>query len=91
MSERIHIIVDRAEKERFRRHAKREGKPLSAWLREAAREKVAAAQTGPALGTREALVSFFDACDAREQGKEPDWSSHRRVIEESIRGGASER
>ncbi len=39
MSERIHIVVDAADKERYRRQAAREGKTLSDWLREAAAEK----------------------------------------------------
>ena len=41
MTERIHIVVDRAEKERYRRLAAREGKTLSEWLRAAARDRVA--------------------------------------------------
>lgn len=88
MSERIHIVVDAAEKERYRREAARAGKTLSEWLREAASEKVAAARAGSALDTTEALKSFFEACDARESGREPDWDEHRRVIEESIGGGS---
>ncbi len=90
MSERIHIVVDAGEKERFRRQAAREGKTLSEWLREAAAEKVAAAREGRALDTVESLTAFFDACDAREagHGHEPDWEEHRRVIERSISEGA---
>lgn len=84
----MHILLDRAEKERFRRWAEREGKTLSEWLREAAREKLAASSAGRALDTREALESFFEGCDARERGEEPDWAEHRRVIEGSIRRGA---
>ncbi|MDX1673964.1 MAG: ribbon-helix-helix protein, CopG family [Longimicrobiales bacterium] len=88
MTERIHILLDGAEKERFRRWAEREGKSLSEWLREAAREKLAAARQGRSLDSREALEDFFEGCDARERGEEPDWESHRRVIEDSIRSGA---
>jgi hypothetical protein len=88
MSERVHIVLGRAEKERYRRWAEREGKTLSEWLREAAREKLAASSAGRALDTREALESFFEGCDAGERGGEPDWAEHRRVIEESIRSGS---
>jgi hypothetical protein len=88
MTERVHILLGRAEKERFRRWAEREGKTLSEWLREAAREKLAASSAGGALDTREALDSFFAGCDARERGEEPEWPEHRRVIEESIRSGS---
>lgn len=87
--QRIHVVVDEAEKERFRRRAEREGKSLSAWLRDAAREKLAAAAARGRLDSRRALEEFFAACDAREQGEEPDWAVHRRVIEESLRSGAA--
>lgn len=90
MSERIHIVIDAAEKERFRRRAAREGKTLSEWLREAGAEKAAAAREESALDTAEALSSFFDACDARESGREPDWAAHRRVIERSRGEGAGD-
>jgi hypothetical protein len=89
MTERIHIAVDAAEKERFRRLAEREGKSLSGWLRDTAREKAEAAAVRPTLETEEALRSFFKACDGRERGREPDWEQHRRVIEGSVASGAA--
>lgn len=79
MSTRIHIVVEEAEKERFRREAARQGTSLSAWLREAAREHLADRE-GPTLDSLEALGEFFDACDERETGVEPDWEDHRRAI-----------
>lgn len=89
MTTRIHIVVDEEEKERFRRRAEREGKTLSAWLRDAAREKLR--QEGPLrLDTLKELRAFFAACDAREGRAEPDWEEHRRVIEGSARSGAAE-
>lgn len=89
MAERIHIMIDRAEKEIFRRLAEGEGKSLSEWLRDAAREKVAAADRGVSLGTVEDLRGFFAECDDREAGAEPDWEQHRSVIERSIARGAA--
>ncbi|MEJ2501865.1 MAG: antitoxin [Gemmatimonadota bacterium] len=89
MTERVHIVLDAAEKERFRRWAEREGKSLSEWLREAGREKIAASSERGSLGSRKALVSFFEACESRERGREPDWEAHRRVIEGSIGSGAA--
>ena len=56
---RIHVPLDEAEKERFRRQAEREGKSLAAWLRDAAREKLAAAERRPAIETVEELRAFF--------------------------------
>lgn len=89
MSERIHIVVDEAEKERFRRRAEREGKSLSAWLREAARERLAA-DRGPELDTVGELDAFFADCDEREEGREPDWDAHRRTSERSVGRGAAD-
>lgn len=86
---RIHIVLSEEEKERFRRYAAREGKTLSEWLREAAREKLR--QESPLrLDTLKELRGFFASCDARERGEEPDWEEHRRVIEGSARSGAAE-
>jgi hypothetical protein len=90
MAERIHIVLDRAEKEQFQRRADREGKSLSAWLRDAAREKLAQEEAQQALDSEESLLAFFRECDAREHGTEPDWTAHHRVIEKSIRSGAAE-
>lgn len=81
MTERIHLVLDAAEKERFRRLAARKGKTLSAWVRDAARFR-AAVEARAGLETEEDLRRFFDECDARESGLEPDWevvSKARRV------------
>jgi hypothetical protein len=89
MKTRIHVVLDEAEKERFRRQAEMEGKSLSAWFREAAHDKLAA-NPPLRLETRDELRAFFDACDARETGKEPDWAEHRGVIEGSIQSGRTD-
>lgn len=86
---RIHILIDQAEQERFRRQAEREGKSLAAWLRDAARERLAAADRRPRMDSLGELRAFFAACAARETGVEPNWEEHRRVIEDSIRSGAA--
>ncbi|MHB1193228.1 MAG: antitoxin [Longimicrobiales bacterium] len=90
MVDRIHLVLDRAEKERFRAAAEREGKNLSAWLRDAAEERVAASQRARGLRTSEDMAAFFRRCDQRESGMEPDWEAHRKVIERSIRSGAGD-
>jgi Ribbon-helix-helix protein, copG family len=89
VTDRIHIMLDPAEKERFRRLAARQGKTLSAWLRDAARDLAAAAEAREGLETEEELRRFFEACDARESGREPDWEEHEQVIEASKTSGAS--
>lgn len=89
MSARIHIVVDAAEKERFRRAAERKEKTLSEWLREAARERLARDRERVRLDTLEELRAFFLHSDQRASGREPDWEKHERVIAASIRGGAT--
>ncbi len=82
-------MVDEAEKEQFRRRAEREGKSLSAWLRDVAREKLS--QEAPLkLETLEELRAYFAGCDDRETLQEPDWPDHRRLIERSIRSGSGD-
>lgn len=88
MKGRIHIVLDEAEKQRFRRQAEREGKSLSAWIRDAAREKLAEA-AAVRLDTLDELRAFFAGCDERETRAEPDWAEHRRVIEASQRSGSA--
>lgn len=89
MTERIHLILDAAEKERFRRLAVREGKTLSAWVRDAARDRAASSEARGGPDTEEELRRFFEACDARESGREPNWEEHERVIETSRTSGGS--
>jgi hypothetical protein len=87
MSDRIHIVLDAVEKERFRARAREEGKTLSEWLRDVARQALLRGQEGSEIRTVQELREFFARCDAREQGTEPDWESHRRQIDESRRHG----
>ncbi|HEX7050874.1 MAG TPA: hypothetical protein VF188_11770 [Longimicrobiales bacterium] len=87
MVERIHMVVGREEKERFRASAARAGKSLSEWLREAAEEKLKASSAARRLESAADLRAFFEECDAREHGREPDWDVHREIIERSIRTG----
>lgn len=86
MTSRIHILVDEADKARYRQQADREGKSLGAWLREAAEEKLLASATSVIRDAAD-LDRFFEACDERERGPEPDWLEHQRVIERSRTAG----
>ena len=85
MPERIHLVLSAAEKERYRLAAARAGRSLSEWLRQAAEEKAAAEEEAVGLETAAELSAFFAACDAREEGTEPDWESQRELIEASMR------
>ncbi len=83
MSSRIHFVAREAAKMAYRTQARREGKSLGEWLREAADEKLADAR--PPKFTVEELREFAAACDAdRPAGfREPDWSEAKRIIAES--------
>jgi len=89
MTERIHLLLGRAEKERYRRLAARAGKSLSEWLRDAARDKLTAEEASAGLDSEDRLREFFAECDLREPGREPDWETHKDIIEGSVRTGAT--
>ncbi len=88
MAVRVQVVVDRLERERFRRRAAEEGLSLSAWLREAGREKAATRESKRRM-TPSALRAFFRKCDAREKRREPDWEQHLAVIDRSRATGQS--
>ena len=87
MSVRIHLVMAEEEKARMERAAKAQGLTLSAWLREAARERLESVAP-PGLSSVGELRGFFAQCDGRETGREPDWEAHRQVIEASKTRGA---
>lgn len=80
---RIHIVLDDADKARYRLQAEGEGKSLGAWLREAAEEKLRAGAERARIGSPDDLRRFFAACDERETRPEPDWAEHRKVLDRS--------
>ena len=81
--ERIQVLLDPEEKERFRRLAQEKGVSLSAWLREAALKRSAEETRSSRLRTTDALRAFFAQCDLREAGREPDWEEHLEVMDTS--------
>ena len=90
MSVRIHLVMAEEEKARMERAAKAQGLTLSAWLRDAARERLESV-VPPGLSSVDELRGFFAQCDRGETGHEPDWEAHRRVIEASKTRGAPDR
>jgi hypothetical protein len=88
MAVRIQVVLDKEERERFRRRAATSGVSLSAWLREAGRQRLAAEDAKRRMSAAE-LAAFFAACDEREQGREPSWEEHLDVIEQSRARGRS--
>ena len=83
MSKRVQVILDADEREAFRQLATREGLSLSGWLRKAGQDRLAEKSKRGRLETLEELQSFFQSCEARETGLEPDWDQHEVVIEAS--------
>lgn len=80
---RIHFIVKETAKIRYRDQARREGKSLGEWFREAAEEKLASAR--PRRFTVEELREFAAKCDAMHPpgAREPDWEEIKKVITDS--------
>ena len=80
---RIHFIVKETAKMRYRDQARREGKSLGEWFREAAEEKLAAAR--PRRFTVEELREFAAKCDAMHPPgeREMDWEEMKQIIMDS--------
>lgn len=91
MDERLHILITRDEKERYRAIAEREGQTLSGWIRAAIRERAERYAASHHIRTAGDLDRFFHELDEHEstcEEMEPDWEVHARLIDEGRRGGA---
>ena len=84
MSVRIQVILDEREAARFKSQALKESKSLSAWLRDAGRKMLDVNQQWQTLTDQESLSQFFQQCVEREQGFEPSWEEHKRIILEGF-------
>ncbi len=88
MSIRVQVLLNEQEKRLFQHQATLEGLSLSGWLRNAARERLDQSHAQRHIQTLEELQHFFQDCDVREHGKEPDWLQHLEVIERSRRNSS---
>lgn len=86
MAVKVQVVLDEAQREAFRSAAAREGLSMSSWLREAGAQRLARTRQVRMTSVGE-LREFFDECDRREQGREPEWDEHLAVMEESRRSG----
>ncbi|MCY3736174.1 MAG: hypothetical protein OXG13_07210 [Gemmatimonadaceae bacterium] len=85
---RVQLVISDEERDRFVRQARKEGMTLSAWLRTAARQRLAEQQKSQPFESPADLEGFFRACDALQgPGQEPDWEEHLAVIGRSRRRG----
>lgn len=84
---RIQLVLRDGDKERYLCQAKRESMSLSAWLREAAQEKLDRddEDSQRPFASVEELNSFFRECDALHEGEGPelDWGEYKQMIEDS--------
>ena len=87
---RIQVLLSPEEREAFRRMALSEGLSLSAWLRQAGLERLAASQAESRIESAAQLDRFFKVCDAGQSGREPDWEEHLKVIAKSRSSGQSD-
>lgn len=86
---RVQLVIPDEDRDRFFYQARREGMSLSAWMREAAHQRLRRNQMEGAFEGIADLERFFDECDALEwPSHEPDWEEHLAVINESRRRGA---
>lgn len=85
---RIQLVLQDGDKERYLYEAKRDHKSLSAWLREAAQEKIEKIDKDRhrPFASVEELDDFFRECDAMNEGQGPelDWEDAKKIIEDSM-------
>jgi hypothetical protein len=86
---RVQVLVTPEEREAFRRMAETEGLSLSAWLRGAGLDRLAAREHLGRFRTVAELDAFFLACDRHAPGLEPDWKEHVEVMRRSRAEGES--
>ena len=87
MSVRVQVIIDDEEVTQFRSQAKKESKSLSAWLRDAGRKMIELNSRKQPLTTPNSLKKFFQECNDREKGVEPDWEEQKTLIVNSYQDG----
>ena len=88
---RVQLLIPDEDRVRLVHQARRERMSLSAWLRDAALERLDRQSQARRFASGADLDSFFADCDAlTESDTEPDWEQHRLVIERSRgRGGTN--
>ena len=84
MSVRVQVILKEEEAAKFKSQALKESKSLSAWIRDAANKILDLEHRQEPLTNPESLEKFFQQCDARERGREPDWDEHKKLIVEGF-------
>ena len=87
---RVQLVIPDEERDRFVHQASREGMTFSAWLREAARERLARQRASKRFESDADLEAFWQEVDAQQgPGREPDWEEHLEAIDASRSRGAT--
>ena len=87
---RVQLVIADEERERFVNQARREGMTFSAWLREAARERLTRQRESQRFESDADLEAFWRELDAQPgPEREPDWEEHLKTINESRSRGAT--
>ena len=87
MSVRVQVILDEEEVTRFKSEALKVSKSLSAWLRDAGKNMIEMNRQQQHLTDPDSLNRFFQKCNEKENGLEPDWEDHKRLILASYQAG----
>lgn len=87
MSVRVQVILEEEDVARFKSRARHESKSLSAWLRDAGRKLLEDSRGSQDLTDPKSLKGFFQKCNDRERGVEPEWEEHKRLIIEGYQSG----
>jgi hypothetical protein len=80
MSFRVQVILDKEDVALFKSQAMKESKSLSAWLRDAGKKMIEINRQNQRLTDPDSLNRFFRKCNEKENGVEPDWKDHKRLI-----------
>lgn len=85
MSKRIQVILDEEEVLQFKNQARKEGKSVSSWLREAGKKIIEMNDTKRKLKDPASLKTFFQKINSKKEGTEPDWEEHKKLIADGYR------
>lgn len=85
MSKRIQVILDEEEALQFKNQARKEGKSVSSWLREAGKRVIEINDSKVKLKDAASLKAFFKKINSKKEGTEPDWEEYKKLLSESYR------
>jgi len=85
MSKRIQVILDEEEALQFKNQARKEGKSVSSWLREAGKKVIELNHSKRKLKDPPSLKTFFKKINNKKDGTEPDWEEHKKLLSEGYR------